>query len=94
MSFALPDPLPPNYLTEDRGHILIVVPTIFLVLINTTFVLRQISRHILKIRFGWDDALVVVALLANVTNAIFTIRTYYHLTTHSIYKYDMLTHIL
>lgn len=77
---ALPDPLPPNYFTEDRSHVLLAVASTFLALIIIAFVLRMVSRRIQKVRFGWDDGLVIAALLGNIVNCIFTICTCYHLS--------------
>jgi hypothetical protein len=58
-------PLPPNYLTENRAHILIGVGVLFMVLNITAFGLRAISRRIKRVSFGWDDALIIPALIFN-----------------------------
>lgn len=67
-------PLPPNYLTEDRGHILLAVSTAFLGLILVAFALRQASRYIQKTPWGWDDVLIIPALLVNIFDCILGIR--------------------
>ncbi|KAF4632946.1 hypothetical protein G7Y89_g5178 [Cudoniella acicularis] len=58
-------PLPPNYLTESRAHILISVGVLFMVLDITAFGLRAISRRIKRVSFGWDDVLIIPALIFN-----------------------------
>ncbi|KAF2650264.1 hypothetical protein K491DRAFT_609137 [Lophiostoma macrostomum CBS 122681] len=58
-------PLPPSYYTDDRGGILIGVASAFMALEIVAFTLRTVSRRIHRVPFGWDDALVIPALLLN-----------------------------
>lgn len=58
-------PLPPNYFTEYRGHILIIVGILFVVLNLIAFGLRAISRRIKYVPLGWDDILIIPALVFN-----------------------------
>ncbi|TVY82375.1 hypothetical protein LSUE1_G004903 [Lachnellula suecica] len=63
-------PLPPNYLTESRGHILISVGVLFMVLDITAFILRTISRRMKRVPLGWDDILIIPALVFNLVLAV------------------------
>lgn len=58
-------PLPPNYFTEYRGHILIIIRVLFIVLDITAFGLRAVSRGIKYVPLGWDDILIIPALIFN-----------------------------
>ena len=66
-------PLPESYYTADRGAILIGVASGFIVLELAAFSLRTISRHMHRVAFGWDDALVIPALMLNLLVCILAI---------------------
>ncbi|KAF7949127.1 hypothetical protein EAE96_008296 [Botrytis aclada] len=57
--------LPPSYFTEYRGHILVGVGVTFMVLDSIAFFLRVLSRRLNRISMGWDDIIVIPALIFN-----------------------------
>lgn len=74
-SIQLPKgPLPPHYLTESRAHILISVGVLFIILDTVAFALRAVSRYFSHVKFGWDDILIIPALIFNIANAVIEMR--------------------
>jgi hypothetical protein len=73
-------PLPKSYYTDDRGGILLGVASAFLALEVVAFILRAVSRRMRRVAFGWDDALMVPALLMNILLCIFGICKAFLLT--------------
>lgn len=65
-SMILPKgPLPPDYMTADRGHLLISVYVCFITIEVFGFGLGILARKIRRIPLGWDDVLIIIALLSN-----------------------------
>jgi len=62
--------LPPSYFTADRGHILKGVSIAFIVLEVLAFGLRAHARRIKRVAFGWDDVIMIPALLCNLALCI------------------------
>lgn len=58
-------PIPPSYWTDDRGHILITVGIVFMVIEIVAFGLRMFACRLRRAKFSWDDVLVISALLSN-----------------------------
>jgi hypothetical protein len=63
-------PLPANYNTENRSHVLLGVGVTFIVLEIIAFALRVTARRINHVPFGWDDSLMIPALILNLAVAV------------------------
>jgi len=60
-------PLPPHYLTDNRSQVVYAVVITFIVFELVAFALRMTARQMRHVSFGWDDALIIPALLCNLT---------------------------
>ncbi|KAF2242501.1 hypothetical protein BU26DRAFT_570585 [Trematosphaeria pertusa] len=70
-------PIPPSYWTDDRGHILITVGIVFMVIEIVAFGLRMFACRLRRAKFSWDDVLVISALLSNLAMVAMMIASVY-----------------
>jgi len=54
-----------KYLAEYRGNVLRDTAIAFIILELIAFGLRVAARRINRVQYGWDDALMILALLSN-----------------------------
>lgn len=66
----------PEYLREYSGGTLIAVAIVFIVLGLLFVGLRELARHRTKAAWGWDDYLVVPALVVNIGLCVHGIGTF------------------
>jgi len=69
-------PLAPSYFTDNRSHVLLATGTSFIVLELTAFGLRVFVRWLKRVPFGWDDALMIPALIMNLGLCITALGRY------------------
>lgn len=67
-------PLPADYFAANRSDILLGVGVTFITLEVITFGLRVVSRKIKGTKFGWDDAMMIPALLCNLALCALCLR--------------------
>ena len=69
-------PFPPGYFTADRSEVLLGVAVTFIVLEVLVFGLRLLARKLQGAESGWDDTLVLLALVFNLGQCIETLRKF------------------
>jgi len=78
----------PEYLKEYRGDTLLAICVTFIIFETVFVVLRCYARYLTTSSFGWDDAIIPAAWLANIGLAILCISSYYNV------PYEMMNIVL